>query len=60
MNKIVYLPIARQDIEDIIHYIAYTLCAPKAALDLLDSLECAIIKTLDFPSALVAGIVNMS
>ena len=50
MNRIEYLPIARQDIDDIIHYIAYTLCSPKAALNLLDSFERAILRTADFPN----------
>ncbi len=49
MNKIVYLPIARQDIREISHYIAYDLHSPKAAQDLLDDFEREIRRTADFP-----------
>ena len=49
MHKIVYLPKARQDISDIVRYIAYNLHAPKAARDLLDSIDAAISLTAEFP-----------
>lgn len=51
MNKIVYLPTARQDIEEIAHYIAYELHSPKAALELLDEFEKAIMLTAEFPKS---------
>ena len=49
MNKIVYLPLARQDIQEITRYIAYDLHSPKAAQDLLDDFEREIKLTADFP-----------
>ena len=51
MYKIIYLPIARQDITDIILYIYDQLNAPKAAIDLLDALEHSISLLRDFPYA---------
>lgn len=39
MYEIVYLPIAKQDITDIILYISDQLNAPKAAMDLLDAAD---------------------
>ena len=53
MHKIVYLPKARQDISDIVRYIAYNLHAPKAARDLLDSIDAAISLTAEFPQIYV-------
>jgi len=49
MHKIVYLPKARQDISDIIRYIAYNLHAPQAAKNLLDSMDAAISLVAEFP-----------
>lgn len=42
MYEIRYLPLARKDLADIISYIAEDLKAPKAAMDLLDSLDKSI------------------
>ena len=49
MYKIRYLPQARKDLEDIISYIADRLKAPKAAMDLLDSLDKTISTLKQFP-----------
>ena len=49
MTKIVYLPLARQDIQEITRYIAYDLHSPKTAQDLLDDFEREIIRTAGFP-----------
>ncbi|MDS1030958.1 type II toxin-antitoxin system RelE/ParE family toxin [Bacillota bacterium LX-D] len=51
MYEIIYLPIAKQDITDIILYISDQLNAPKAAMDLLDALEHSISLLRDFPYA---------
>ncbi len=48
MYNIVYLPIARQDIIEIITYISDFLKSPQAALDLLDCLERSILRLQDF------------
>lgn len=47
--KLVYLPIAKKDIEDILSYITEKLYSPQAALNLLESLENAILRLKDFP-----------
>ena len=39
MHKIVYLPLAEEDILAAVDYISFTLDAPKAASDLLDELD---------------------
>lgn len=51
MYEIIYLPIARQDITDMILYISVQLNAPKAAMDLLDALEHSISLLGEFPYA---------
>jgi len=57
MYRIIYLPIAKQDITDIILYISDRLNAPKAAMDLLDALEHSIsllsLSTKKLPTMLV-------
>lgn len=49
MHRIVYLPLAREDLSNVALYIADTLKAPKAALDLLESIERAIERLGRFP-----------
>ena len=49
MHKLVYLPIAQQDLKEIIGYITDTLKAPKAAMDLLDAFDESISHLKDFP-----------
>lgn len=49
MYKLSYLPVAKKDIADAVLYIADTLYAPKAALDLLDALDAAISRLAQFP-----------
>lgn len=49
MYNLSYLPVASQDISNAALYIAETLCAPKAALDLLDALDEAISHLMEFP-----------
>jgi plasmid stabilization system protein ParE len=49
MHEIRYLPLARKDLADITNYIADHLKAPKAAIDLLDSLDEAISRLGQFP-----------
>jgi len=49
MYKLSYLPLANRDIADAVNYIADELLAPKAALDLLDSLDKSISSLKDFP-----------
>ena len=53
MYEIVYLPIAKQDITDIILYISDQLNAnaPKAAMDLLDAFDHSISLLSEFPYA---------
>ncbi len=51
MYEITYLPVARQDIADIILYISDQLKAPKAAMDLLDTFEYSISLLREFPYA---------
>ena len=51
MYSIQYLPLAKNDIAGIIAYIAATLKAPGAALDLLDSFDAAISGLREFPYA---------
>ncbi len=41
-----YLPLFHQDLDQATEYIAHTLGNPKAALDLLDSVESAILERL--------------
>ena len=49
MYVIRYLPLARKDLADITNYIANHLKAPKAAMDLLDSMDESISKLKQFP-----------
>jgi len=51
MYEIIYLPIAKQDISEIILYISNQLKAPQAAMDLLDALDRSISLLADFPYA---------
>jgi plasmid stabilization system protein ParE len=51
MYEIVYLPIAKQDITDIILYISDQLNAPKAAMDLLGAFDHSISLLSEFPCA---------
>jgi addiction module RelE/StbE family toxin len=51
MFEIKYLPSFHQELDAIMEYITYTLEAPRAALNLLDELEKAIIKLKDMPLA---------
>jgi len=49
MYKLKYLPLAQKDLRNIISYIADNLKAPKAAMDLLDTLENSISHLQQFP-----------
>lgn len=49
MFEIRYLPLARQDLTAITTYIADYLKAPKAAIDLLDTLDQSISRLEQFP-----------
>ena len=49
MYELDFLPLAKRDINDIILYIADTLDAPQAALDLLDALEASVENLKEFP-----------
>jgi toxin ParE1/3/4 len=49
MHKLKYLPLALKDLRDITDYIAETLKAPKAAMDLLDALDESISRLEQFP-----------
>lgn len=49
MYRLKYLPLALNDLRDITDYIADTLKAPKAAVDLLDVLEESISRLKQFP-----------
>ena len=51
MYEIAYLPIARQDVAEIVLYIADQLKAPTAAMDLLDALDYSISLLHEFPYA---------
>lgn len=51
MYEIVYLPIARQDIAEILLYISEQLKAPKAAMDLLYAFDHSISLLREFPYA---------
>lgn len=48
MYKLSYLPVANRDIADVVNYIAETLAAPKAALDLLDALDESISRLKEY------------
>lgn len=49
MYKLKYLPLALEDLRDITDYIAGTLKAPKAAMDLLDTMDRSISRLIQFP-----------
>lgn len=49
MHKIVYLPIAEDDILDAVEYIAYKLDNPSAAEALLDELDKTVERVARFP-----------
>lgn len=51
MHKIVYLPLAENDLTDALRYISYTLDAPKAARDLLEEFDQTIQRIAEFPYA---------
>lgn len=51
MYEIIYLPIAKQDIADIILYISGQLKVPKAAMDLLDAFDHSVSLLGEFPYA---------
>ncbi|MDH7578836.1 MAG: type II toxin-antitoxin system RelE/ParE family toxin [Bacillota bacterium] len=51
MYEITYLPVAKQDITDIILYISDQLKAPKAVMDLLDAFDHSISLLREFPYA---------
>ena len=48
MHKIVYLPLAEEDILAAVDYISFTLDAPKAASDLLDELDKTVALLAEF------------
>ena len=49
MYRLKYPPLARKDLVDIINYIADNLKVPKAAMDLVDAIECSIHRLQQFP-----------
>lgn len=49
MYNVVYLPTARQQLEDAVMYIAIDLCAPDAALKLADEMDEAVWKLKEMP-----------
>ena len=49
MYKVVYLPTARQQLEDAVMDIAVDLCAPDAALNLADEVDEAAQKLKEMP-----------
>ena len=49
VHKIVYLPLAEEDILAAVDYISFTLDAPKAANDLLDELDKTVAQLAEFP-----------
>ena len=51
MHKIVYLPLAESDLMEALHYIAFTLDAPKAARDLLTEYDETVKQIAEFPYA---------
>lgn len=51
MHKLIYLPLAQKDLREITQYIAETLKAPKAAIDLVDAFDDAITRLQQFPYA---------
>ncbi len=51
MYEVTYLPIAKQDITEILLYISDQLKAPQAAMDLLDAFDHSISLLQEFPYA---------
>ena len=51
MYKIVYLPLAEEDILDAVDYIAGKLDAPQVAQDLLDKLDDTVERISKYPYA---------
>ena len=51
MHKIVYLPLAEDDLMEALDYIAYTLDAPKTARDLLTAFDETVRQISEFPYA---------
>jgi len=49
MYKVVYLPTARQQLEDAVMYIAVDLCAPDTAMNLADEMDEAVQKLKEMP-----------
>lgn len=49
MYRLKYLPLALNDLREITDYIANTLKAPKAAMNLLDTLDDSISRIEQFP-----------
>ena len=49
MYKVVYLPTARQQLEDAVMYIAVDLCAPHTAMNLADEMDEAVQKLKEMP-----------
>ena len=49
MHKIVYLPVARNDLIDIVSYISEQLKAPQSAQNLLTEMSTSIQKLAKFP-----------
>ena len=49
MLELKYLPLAQKDLRNIISYIADKLKAPKAAIDLVDTLDNCISRLQQFP-----------
>jgi len=51
MYKLKYLSLAQKDLRDITSYIADNLKAPKAAMDLVDTLDNSICQLQQFPQS---------
>jgi toxin ParE1/3/4 len=49
MYKIRYLPIAQKDLQDTVSYILENLKSPKAAMDLIDTLDKSILRLKQYP-----------
>ncbi|MCL5780153.1 MAG: type II toxin-antitoxin system RelE/ParE family toxin [Firmicutes bacterium] len=49
MYKVKYLPLAQNDLRNIIDYITDILKAPKAAMDLADALDTSISRLVQYP-----------
>lgn len=49
MHKLKYLSLAQKDLRYIVDYIADTIKAPKAAIDLIDELDSSISRLQQFP-----------